>query len=62
MSTDDKEQDVEPQHNAEEVERPDRAETGDPNQSTEGLLDEDKLREDAREVDQAIQDAKNRNP
>jgi hypothetical protein len=39
-----------------------RAEADDPNESTEGLLDEDELREQAREVDAAIQEAKNRNP
>jgi hypothetical protein len=62
MSTDE-ERDVEPRNDAEqEDERPDPAETGDPNESTEGLLDEDKLRKDAREVDLAIQEAKNRNP
>ena len=33
----------------------------DPNESTAGLLDEDTLREHAREVDSAIQDAKSRN-
>jgi hypothetical protein len=38
------------------------AETDDPNESTKGLLDEDELREHAREVDVAIQEAKNRNP
>jgi hypothetical protein len=32
----------------------------DPNKSTKGLLDEEKLREDAAEVDQAIKTAKNR--
>jgi hypothetical protein len=58
----DEEQDVEPQNDAEErPDGPDRAESGDPNESTEGLLDEDKLRKDARKVDQVIQDAKNRN-
>ncbi len=44
------------------VEETSRAETDDPNESTEGLLDEDELREHAREVDAAIQEAKNRNP
>ena len=39
-----------------------RAEADDPNESTEGLLDEDELREHAHEVDAAIQEAKNRNP
>jgi hypothetical protein len=33
----------------------------DPNQSTEGLLDEQALREHADEVDAAIQEAKSRN-
>jgi hypothetical protein len=33
----------------------------DPNQSTEGLLDEQELREHAHEVDAAIQEAKSRN-
>jgi hypothetical protein len=33
----------------------------DPNQSTKGLLDERKLRADARKVDAEIQDARNRN-
>ena len=61
MSTDE-EQDVEPRNDAEqEDEPPARAESGDPNKSTEGLLDEDKLRKDAREVELAIQEAKNRN-
>lgn len=33
----------------------------DPNTSTEGLLDEETLREHAREVDDAIQEARRRN-
>jgi hypothetical protein len=33
----------------------------DPNESTEGLLDEDTLREHAKRVSDAIQEAKNRN-
>ena len=44
------------------AEKTSRAETDDPNESTEGLLDEDELREHAHEVDAAIQEAKNRNP
>ena len=34
---------------------------GDPNESTDGLLDEHALREHADEVDAAIQEAKSRN-
>jgi hypothetical protein len=34
----------------------------DPNESTEGLLDEDALRTHAKQVSDAIQEAKNRNP
>jgi hypothetical protein len=33
----------------------------DPNESTEGLLDEESLRAHAKEVSDAIQEAKNRN-
>jgi hypothetical protein len=59
----DENRDVEAPKDAEDQdERPVVGRTGDHNEATEGLLDEDKLRRDAREVDQAIQDAKNRNP